>query len=262
MIYTEPLRTRGTECAPDRWITLPAVISMFEHLRWEWLRVPEIGLVDQIHEGHGFFVTEQRIALSRRFGSGVDAEVSGVLRKIGRVQAIADQALVRRDGVRLAHCRIEGVWTGPGGRLARIPRKAREFVVDDPIEGKRGQSEAGSARSLFDPPSPLRPEGLDLPMQTDIPAGCHRRELTVRATDCDIFQHVNAANYVRYIADSLASQGASPSLHRARLKYTGQARAQDRVEVRTWPSSASVWGAAVVRRDEVLFQATVETEVV
>jgi acyl-CoA thioesterase FadM len=261
MIHAQPLRTRGTECGPDRWVTLPAVISMMEDLRWEWLREPDLGFLERIHEGHGFFVTEQHVAMCRRFGSGIDATISGVLRRVGRVQASADQALIRDDGVLLAHCRITGVWMGPDGRLARIPRRARDFVVDEPIASVRGAGEPGSATSLFDPPQPLRPGGLDLPLDEPVPEHAHRRTLQVRATDCDIFQHVNAANYVRYIADSLAFQGASPSLHRAHLRYTGQARALDEVDVHTWMIDGPIWGAAVTREDEVLFRTTVETEI-
>ncbi|MFT6234842.1 MAG: acyl-ACP thioesterase, partial [Myxococcota bacterium] len=41
--------------------------------------------------------------------------------------------------------------------------------------------------------------------------------ITVRASDIDIFKHVNAANYVRNVASALARGGASESIHRAEL---------------------------------------------
>ncbi len=260
MIYARPLRTRATDCGPDRWVTLPHVISYFEHLRWEWLRVPELGLVDAIHQGHGFYVIEQQVALSRRFGQGEDAMVRGVLRTVGRARASADQDLVRNDGILLAHCHIMGVWVRPNGRLGKIPRQAMDGIGTQPLPSQRGEAEARDANSLFDPPQPLRHGGLDLPIHDDIPPDAHRRLMSVRATDCDVFQHVNAAGYVRYLADSLFVQGASPSLHRASVRYSGQALAGDTVEVRSWNVEGDVWAGAVLRGDEVLFRGTVETE--
>ncbi len=260
MIYSRPLHTRGIDCASDHWVGLPTVLRFFEHCRWEWLRVPELGLVEAVHAGHGFYVTEQVVALSRRFGQGVSAEVRGALRKVGRVEARAEQDLVRSDGVLLAHCHIRGVWVAPGGRLTRIPRVARGAVTEEPLVSARGADEPGTPGSLFDPPSPLRPGTLDLALPTEPPAGAHRHTLRVRSSDCDIFAHVNAAHYVRFVADSLASQGASPSLHRAAVRYIGQAIAGDTVEVLTWPLEPERWGAAVTRDDEVLFTACVDTE--
>lgn len=56
MIFSTPLNTRATECGPDRWITRPHVVSYMEHCRWLWMREPDLGLVDAVHEGHGFYV--------------------------------------------------------------------------------------------------------------------------------------------------------------------------------------------------------------
>ncbi|MFT7521112.1 MAG: acyl-CoA thioesterase FadM [Kiritimatiellia bacterium] len=260
MIYREALRTRGPECGPDRWVTLPSVISYMESCRWEWLRQPQLGLIDAIHQGHGFYVLNQTIAMSRRFGQGTDAHTRGVLRSVGRTRAGAAQDIVRDDGVLLAHCVIDGVWVGPTGRLARIPALFKETLSTVELTSERGVSEPREPDSLFNPPQPLRPGELDLTIEVDIPDQTDRREVEVRSSDCDMFRHVNAANYLRYVADSLALQGASASIHRAALKYVGQARATDKVQVLTWHVANERWGAAVVRGDDILFRALVETE--
>ena len=260
MIFRIPLRTRGTDCGPDRWVTLPKVIAYMEHCRWEWLRDPSLGLARWVHEGHGFFVLNQSIAMSRRFGQGQDCEVRCVLRKVGRSVAQGDQDVVRADGVLLARCAIRGAWMAPTGRLAKIPAVLKEAVSEASLGSERGQAAPGDADSLFDPPQPLRTGALDLSICEEIPVDAHRRVVEVRASDCDIFKHVNAANYVRYIADSLSVQGASPSLHRAELSYRGQARAGDSIEVVTWPSGDTHWSADIRRGDESLFRATVDTE--
>ncbi len=263
MIFELPLRTRGTDCGPDRWVTLPAIISYMEHCRWEWLRDPDLGLAEAVHEGHGFFVITQSIAMSRRFGQGQQTTIGCALRKVGRSVAEGDQDIVREDGVLLARCTIRGAWMAPTGRLAKIPVKARESVTDVAVPSTVGKSEIGDPDSLFDPPQPLRPDGFDLTIVDELPAdpnAIHCRTLTVRATDCDIFKHVNAANYVRYIADSLAAQGASASVHRAELQYKGQALAGDEVDVLTWALGDDCWAAAILRDEEVLFRAVVQTE--
>jgi len=260
MIFTLPLRTRGTDCGPDRWVTLPSIVSYMEHCRWEWLREPDLGLVEAVQAGHGFYVLNQSIAMSRRFGQGQKAQIRCALRRVGRSVAEGNQDLVRDDGTLLAHCYIRGAWMSPSGRLARIPSAARDSVSAEPMLSERGESEAGDLDSLFDPPRPLRSGGLDLTLVAEVPADAHRRTLWVRATDCDIFKHVNGANYVRYIADSLAIQSASPSLHRGELEYRGQALAGDEVVVASWPLGDQCWAAAITRGDEVLFRATVQTE--
>ena len=260
MIFSHPLRTRGTDCDPDHWVGIPAVLRFFEHCRWEWLRAPDLGLADLVHAGHGFYVTEQSVALSRRFGQGVSGEVRGVLRRVGRVEARADQDFVRSDGVVLARCRIRGVWVGPTGRMARIPRSARAAVSDEPLSSRRGDDEPGTPGSLFDPPLPLRAGELDLEAPEETPTGAHQRTLVVRSSDLDIFNHVNAANYVKFVADSLAVQGASPSLHRVAVRYIGQAVAGDTVVVHTWPLGGDLWGGAVHRGEDCLFQSVVHTE--
>lgn len=260
MLYALPLRTRGTECGPDRWVTLPAIISYMEHCRWRWMEEPELGLIEAVHAGHGFYVVEQSIAMSRRFGQGIDTQVRCALRRVGRSVAEGEQDVVRADGVRLARCWIKGTWMGPTGHMARIPSQAREAVHDRALPSERGEDEPGSPHSLFDPPRPLRPEADDLPRPHARPEGAVACAMQVRSADLDIFDHVNAANYVRFVAHALEVRGHSPSLHRAELQYMGQARRGDTVDVYTWPLGGERWGAEIVRGEGVLFRATVQTE--
>ena len=260
IIFSVPLRTRGTECGPDRWVTLPAIISYMEHCRWLWMESPRLGLLDAVHAGHGFYVVSQSIAMDRRFGMGQNAEVRCALTHAGRSAAEGLQDVVRADGVRLAHCRIRGAWMGPTGRLARLPLKVRESVYTGRWDGVRGEPAPGITESLFHPPEPLRPAGLDLALPDDRPTEVHRHPIIVRASDIDIFDHVNAANYVRFVSSALAVRGCSPSIHRAELKYSGQARRGDALDVLTWDLGDNRHAADIVRADEVLFRAVVQTE--
>ena len=177
--------------------------------------------MDAVHEGHGFYVVSQSIAMSRRFGMDQEGVVRCVLTHVGRSVAEGIQDVVREDGVRLAHCRIRGAWMSPQGRMARIPRQARDSVFEGEFEVNRGVAHPGSGASLFDPPQPLRPDQLDLSLADSRPGACHRHPIAVRESDIDIFNHVNAANYVRFVGNALSAQGLSPSIHRAELKYSG-----------------------------------------
>ena len=62
------------------------------------------------------------------------------------------------------------------------------------------------------------------------------------------------------MASSLAVQGFSPSIHRAELRYRGQALAGDALEVRTWSLGDDRFAADIERDGEVLFSAVVQTE--
>ncbi len=260
MIFSIPLTTRGTECGPDRWVTLPSIISYMEHCRWLWMDEPELGLVEAVHEGHGFYVVQQSIAMNRRFGMDQRCEIRCAMTYAGRSVAEGLQDVLRDDGVKLAHCHIRGAFMGPTGRLARLPIKTRESVYEGELDGVRGTAHAGTPGSLFDPSQPLRPGTLELALPTDRPEEVDRYRITVRASDIDIFKHVNAANYVRFVASALSRRGGSESIHRAELKYSGQAVVGDVLDVLTWSLGGDVYAADILRGDEVLFRAVVETE--
>lgn len=149
---------------------------------------------------------------------------------------------------------------GPTGRLARLPVKTREAVYEGELDGVRGVAAEGHPSSLFNPPESLRPGSLDLVLPTERPEEVDQYRITVRASDIDIFKHVNAANYVRYVASALSRRGGSESIHRAELKYSGQAVVGDVLDVLTWSLSGDVYAADILRGDEVLFRPVVETE--
>lgn len=261
MVFRVPLRTRATECAHDRWITLPAVISYMEHCRWEWMRVPSLGLLEAVHEGYGFYVLNQSIAMNRRFGMGQNVHVGCALSRVGRSSAEAFQSVVRKDdGVQLAHCHIRGAWVDPQGRLARISSKVRESVTKPDTVSDLGSPHPGSDISLFDPPEPPRSGQLDLQLPDAPLESGHRYSAVVSSSDTDIFNHVNAANYVRFVANALAAQGYSSSLHRAELKYIGQAVAGDHITVISQALGDNRFAADICRGEAVLFRSVVETE--
>ncbi|MBX2811497.1 MAG: hypothetical protein KTR25_06800 [Myxococcales bacterium] len=224
------------------------------------MKEPALGLLESVHHGYGFYVLNQSIAMNRRFGMGQNVQVRCTLTHMGRSTAEGVQDVIREDGVQLAHCRIRGAWIGPKGQLARIPEQARKAVYQGTLESTRGDPEPGTPDSLFRPPEPLRTGKLDLQLQEIQATEMYEHAVTVRASDLDIFSHVNAANYVRYVADALATRDLSPSLHRAELKYVGQAREGDRLRVCYWDLGDHCHAAHILRDGTTLFQAVVETE--
>jgi acyl-CoA thioesterase FadM len=259
MLHSLPVRLRGTELGPDRWITLPAVMRVFEQARWVWMEEPELGLMEALHEGFGFYIARQSLHMNRRFGMGGRAVVRSTLTRVGRSSVDVAQELVRDDGVQLAHTHMVAAWVHPGGRLARIPGELREVGCHSIEPGPLGEPRHGSERSLYDVPEPLRPPGgLELPGEP--PGSGIEWPVRVRASDLDVFDHVNAANYLRFVGDALAARGLSSSLYGARMRYHGQARRGDALVVQTETVGEHVHHAWVRRDGEVLYRAAVETE--
>jgi len=243
-IFSVPVRVRGYECTNDRTVGLPTILSYMEHCRWEWIGVPELGLVDGLHTGHFFVVHRQTIALARTFGIGTELRVRAALREVGRVQCHVEQDLVRADGVRLAAARISAVWIGPTGRMARLPDATRTAITDEPLEGHDAPDTAGRSDSFLEPPQRTLPVVLDRLVTSDIPERTERTERVARPSDCDMFGHVNGSNYLRAFEDALGHPAT-----RADIEYRGQAVAGDTLTVHAWrPADAPDHRAFAMQR--------------
>ena len=258
-VSTTPIVVRGYECGLDRTVSLPVITSYFEHARWGWVLRPDFGLVDGLNTGHFFVVQRQVVGIVHTAGIDTRAEARAALRQCGRVHCEVDQDLVRADGVLLARGRVTGVWVGPNGRPARIPDATRTAVTDAPLaataptdDAPTDDARSADPRSYLAPPratydDPLVP--VDWPTA---PADPVVRAFTVRRSDCDMFQHVNGANYLRWFEDALDA-----SVRWADLGYAGETRAGDPVEVWRWPLPDGAHALQVRRAGEVRCRAVV-----
>jgi acyl-CoA thioesterase FadM len=253
-IHTTSLRVRGYECAEDRVVPLPTILSYMEHCRWQWILRPELGLLDGLHEGHFFVVHRQTVARARTFGIDTPLTVRAALRQVGRVQCDVEQDLVRDDGVLLARAHINAVWLGPTGRMSRIPDATRAAVTDEPMPSVRGSKHAGVPRSFVSPPEHEEPMVLETLVQRAVPDNASSIPIVARPSDCDMFGHVNGSMYLRYFENALGAHA-----QRADIEYRGQAVAHDALDLRAWdppaPTAAGQRAFALLRGDEVLCRA-------
>lgn len=258
MIVDVPLITRGYECDATRTVTLPSFLSYLEHMRWEWIRQPELGLVDHLHGGSFFVVREQRLALARRVGLGVPLVVRGALERVTRCEVTVRQQLVTESGELVAHGVVKGLWVGPNRRLARVPDSVRSHVTPLELAPRSPAEPGGRPASFLDPETPTYDDiALDRPVPTGAPEGAVVEQITVRRSDCDIFNHVNAASWVRYIED-LRQRAFDPRPgRRVCVSFLKEAVADESITVAGWPEAGG-WGFQIMRGDDVLCRAIVD----
>jgi len=250
-VFSVPVRVRGYECTHDRTVGLPKILSFMEHCRWEWIRVPELGLVEGLHTGHFFVVHRQTVALARTFGIGTELRVRAALRKVGRVQCEVEQDLVRDDGVLLAKAHITAVWIGPTGRMARLPDATRIAITDEPLQAHDAPDVPDREGSFLSPAQTTLPVILDRHVTRDIPERTERTPWRARPSDCDMFGHVNGSNYLRAFEDALGHHAT-----RADIEYRGQAVAGDELVVHSWsPPVEGHRAFALQRGNDILCRA-------
>lgn len=221
---------RGYECAQGAVVGLPQILSLCEHCRWEWILEPKLGLVDQLHEGHFFVVHRATLGIVRTFGIGTRLSVRATLREVGRVNCLVEQDLVREDGVLLAKAIVNAIWIGPSGRMVRVPDLVREGVTTAPLPSRiDAPLNPGQPGSFLAPPERVFAPSLDTTVFTEVPDDAEVAEVVIRASDCDVHEHVNNANYLRLFEDALGGPARE-----ATIEYRGQAVAGDRLHVRGW----------------------------
>ena len=250
-VFSVPATIRGYECARGAIVGLPQILSLCEHCRWEWILDPDFGLVELLHEGHFFVVHRATLGLVRTFGIGTKLTIRAALRKVGRVQCTVEQDLVREDGVLLARAFIDAVWIGPSGRMARVPEHLRGATTDVPLSSLTDVPlDPGREGSFLSPPERGFVPALDDTMFRDVPDDASTSVITVRASDCDVHDHVNNANYLRLLEDALGRPARE-----ARIEYRGQAVAGDELTVRQWTLDDGRIGYVLVGSEAVVARA-------
>ena len=267
-------RTRGYECDATRTVPLPVVFSYLEHVRWEWIQLPELGLAPLLHQGYFFVVQRQTAEIVRRVGMSTDIQVRGAFKRVGRSQAIVRQVVIRKsDGALLVDAQVVGCWLGPNRKLARIPNETREVGgrdnVDELVCARAHEVEpavGGVEASLIAPPEIVyQPLGLDLPLPKVIPEDAIESRVVVRPSDLDIFDHVNASNWLRLVDDArvlaarsghLSPLALNPS-RRAAIDHPREACLGDELTIHTWPVDATHFAAMITLQGDIVCRASV-----
>jgi acyl-CoA thioesterase FadM len=257
--YQTVLRTRGYECDRTRTVPIPVFMSYLEHLRWEVIRRPELGLEPLLDQGCFFVVGRQAVELLVRVGLGVELRLTTRIEKVGRATAEVTHAVHRVvDDVLVAHARVMGMWLGPDRRLARLPDSLREVwrqhdALPRPALSPPTPAAGASAYtpSIVSPPEVVHTMcGLDglAPPPDGPPEGAWAYQMTVRPSDIDIFDHVNAASYLRFCDDARLAAADAGALgpaegQRARgpavrvaIAYHREAVRGDALTIATWPA--------------------------
>jgi acyl-ACP thioesterase len=135
--------------------------------------------------------------------------------------------------------------------MARVPQSARDVTTDEPLPSRTAPAHPGEGDDSFlHPPEHTFEPVLERRVQREVPADAERSPLVVRDSDCDLFQHVNNAQYLRYFEDAL---GRKPS--RADVEYRGQAVPGDVLTLCRWDAGEGRTAFALERGDEVLCRA-------
>jgi len=268
--YEHTLRTRGYETDRTATVQIPVYLSHLEHVRWEWLLDEGSGFIPYLNEGHFFVVLRQVFSLRRRIGMGVDCEIVGQIENVGR-STVNLMHRIRRisDGALVGHARVTGAWLGPNRRLARVPDHVREsLATSSPLPPLEKSTTVGRREAILSGYSTIAPPEQVLPLmdvevtppQGDAPENAYRHRLCVRPSQIDIFNHVNAATWLRFMEDArilgaqegrLPESAASPSL-RVALAYEREAIVGDEIDVRVWqlPEDPLAYGVVITRGEE------------
>jgi acyl-CoA thioesterase FadM len=265
------IRTRGYECDARRTVSLPNIFSYLEHLRWEWIQQPELGLLSHLHQGCFFVVHEQTAEILRRVPMSTEVVLRGSFEHVGRSRAVVRHSVVRAsDDALLVDARVTGCWLGANRRLARIPDETRAAAAVDVERSVEVAPDAetadrcidGHSDSFLAPPEQVyRSRGLELPLPEPdaLSEDASEFEVIVRDSDLDIFAHVNASNWLRFVddarLDAVRSGRLGPlfggAIQRAAIHHPKEACQGDRLVVRTWSPTPDTL-AALVFKDGVV----------
>ncbi len=233
------LRTRGYETDASTTIPIAVIFNYLEHLRWEWMHYEPLGLRSSLDAGHFFVVRDQAVEVLSAVGMRTDLRARGIVETVGRSLVHVRHELLHPNGDPVAVARVSGLWLSPERRLVRVPDKLREYAT----------SQVDALAAAPAPPTIAPPEG-------DAPAHAHCHTITVRPSDLDRFDHVNAATYLRFFEDAAlaASSEPRPRPMRAAIRYEREALAGDALRAKTWRHEDG-YAFLLCRGDDVLCRA-------
>lgn len=237
---------------------LPVFLSYLEHVRWEWIQDPKLGLLPLLHQGHFFVVQRQTVEVVQTVGLSVDVVARGVLDHVGRCQARVRHTVRRADdGALLAQAVVWGLWLGPDRRLSRLPDAMRQYWRAEPAVdidiGELPPMQGGESTSLIQPPKTVyAPLGLEVELPEGAPPDqAVRHVVTVRPSDTDVFEHVNASVWMSMVEDARHQTTAhcGPA-RRVSIDYPQEAIIGEQLTVHGWLEETTFH--AQIRRDDQL----------
>ena len=220
--FTRPIITRGYELDSSMTVPLSMLLRYFEHLRWESIQQPGLGLGSLFQDGFRMVVRAQQLLVHELAGFEQSLEVSLALGYVGRASLDMHHEVRRsNDGKLLAQGVVTAVYLNPSGHPQAVPDFLRSLV-------------STTQRTTL----------LAAPTQ-DMPSNAWVRNLVVVPSDVDLYQHVNHARYLdlfhdtRWLAVAAGGYGdATDSANRCircvSIDYQRQAVAGDEIRVATW----------------------------
>lgn len=241
-VQSRTVRTRGYEIDTGRTVPLPVLLSYLEHVRWETMQYPPLGLLPALARGHYFIVRGQVFELARSIGLGHEVELRCAVERVGRSSTWVLHDIVRpSDGALIGRARVHGVWMGPDRRPARIPDEMRAFAerhrdaltgLSDAWTRPQPAPAAVPDNSFLEPRERLHPLlGLELEPAQHVPQPAFVHETVVRPSDIDVFGHVNAATWVRLCEDARTLAGLAGAFGDATLEALACSRRSVRVAI-------------------------------
>lgn len=173
---------RGDEIGADAVVPPARLLSWLEHGRWCALEAGDAVLGPLFQDGNIMVVRAQRLALGVGVGWKGRVKTGVGLTRVGNSSVELAQSLWtdEENPRQVADLRLVGVALGVDRRPRQLPPEVRL-----------------QAHAMADPPGLA---GLTLPEQAD---GAYVWQSPVRASEIDLFQHVNHARYADWCLDAL-----------------------------------------------------------
>lgn len=173
---------RGDEIGADAVVPPARVLSWLEHGRWCALEAGHDVLGPLFSDGNIMVVRAQRLALGTGVGWQARVKTGVGLTRVGNSSVeLAQSIWTDEEQPRcVADLRLVGVALGADRRPRQLPAEVRK-----------------QAQAMGEPAGLA---GLTLPEQSD---GLYQWHAPVRASEIDLFQHVNHARYADWAIDAL-----------------------------------------------------------
>lgn len=184
-------KARGDEIGADAVVPPARMLSWLEHGRWCALEAGDGVLAPLFKDGNIMVVRAQRLALGVGVGWQGRIKTGVGLTRVGNSSVELAQSIWTDEGnpCNVADLRLVGVALGVDRRPRQLPPEVRL-----------------QAHIMPEPPGLV---GLTLPNHVD---GGYTWNAPVRASDIDLFRHVNHARYADWSIDALRAGEAAGSL--------------------------------------------------
>jgi len=239
--------SRGYELDADGCVPTHMLLRYMEHMRWEYTRRDLQELVALFRQGYTFVVVAQTLRVTGDIGLAVPVRGNLWIGHTGRTSVVFRHAF---DDVRSGELFAAGsttiVFLAPGGAPTPLPDVLGPADTD-----------------------PIMIPDLTKPELPEMPPEVFERSYRVRASDLDLQQHMNQANYATLYDDTRQDAANSYfygpiSLGAGRIRflhieYIQSAKIGEKLTVASWPIGKNPLrlGFAMRRNDTFLSRAVI-----